>query len=815
MKISLNWLKNYVDLSVNNTAIEEALTLIGFEVEGVHVKGIPPLTNCVVGEILSSEQHPNADRLSVCSVNVGLDEPQQIVCGAKNYKVGDRVPVALPGCVLPGDFTIKKSNLRGIKSNGMMCSTKELGLGDDHGGLLILEQRPEIGTPINDVFKDNDVIFDIEVTPNRPDCLSHVGIARELSAYFQSEFTYPFVQNSPGNPLREKHQPLLKSVSCSELDRCPYYSAWSVLNVKVGPSPEWLQKALTAIGLRPINNVVDVTNFVLHELGQPLHAFDAAKIANQQIIVRIAAEGETIQALDGKKYTLTSNDLVIADAVKPIAIAGIMGGTDTEVSEETTNIVLEAAYFGPARTRASSKRLGLSSDSSYRFERGIDPKGVEFAALRALDLILEVTGGELAGPGQILGHPPLVERAIELSPKWVNERLGFEVERTEIIRILESLQLTVKERHNDAHQTLLEVQIPSFRLDLDRPVDLLEEILRIYGTDKIPSALVNVPGYIAGDAPVSVFVAETAQMLAANRFNECVHYSMRCQKEVAFWTDSSDAAISALANPLASDQSHLRSSLIPGLLDALALNQNRLTQPRRFFETGRCFIPVEGKLWETIAVGFTIVEPKETSWKPIAKPDFEQLRPLIDSVLDSAGFAIKHSSEIELITQKGPWQIAQSAQWGSFSQGVIAQWGLLDVQMTDDRDIEGVVFAGHIVVLPEKLRLSVQRPKYQPYSSFPPAQRDLSLIVDAAIPAGVVEKDLLSLLQSKSEGFALENIRVFDVYQGTGIEDGKKSVTFSLQYRSSERTLQDSEVNQAFQSLQKTIQENTVYRIRS
>jgi phenylalanyl-tRNA synthetase beta chain len=286
MKLSLNWLKNYVTLNRPSSDIERALTMIGFEVEGVERKGLPPLPNVVVGEILTSEQHPNADRLSVTTVNVGEAEPRQIVCGAKNYKVGDRVPVALPGAVLPGDFKIKKGNLRGVKSDGMMCSAKELGMGEDHHGLLILEQRPAIGTPINDVFPGGDTIIDLEVTPNRPDCLSHMGVARELAAYFNAGLVYPDVQASPGDPFQAALPPVVQGIAVEVPSQCPHYRGYSIRGVKVGPSPEWLQAALRSIGLRPINNVVDVTNYVLHELGQPLHAFDAAKIGGGRIVVR-------------------------------------------------------------------------------------------------------------------------------------------------------------------------------------------------------------------------------------------------------------------------------------------------------------------------------------------------------------------------------------------------------------------------------------------------------------------------------------------------------------------------------------------------
>ena len=428
MKIGLNWLKRYLDIDRPSGEIEEALTLIGFEVEGVEHIGLAPMEDVVVGEVKASVQHPNADRLSVCQV---VTEPggeeRTIVCGAKNYSVGDRVAVALPGAVLPGDFKIGKSRLRGVESAGMLCSARELELGDDHEGILILGGELALGTSINEVFPEHDIVFDIEVTPNRPDCLSYIGIARELGAYFKLPFTYPvtdILRDPAGSGVEGE---LLDKVRVDSVVDCPHYRAYSIRGVTIGESPDWLQRLLRSVGLRPINNVVDVTNFVLLELGQPLHAFDAAKIRGDSLFIRSARDGESITTLDGKTRELDADMVVIADSERALAVGGVMGSEEAEVDGTTVDVVLEAAYFRPANIRRTAKLLGLSSDSAYRFERGVDPKGTEFAALRAIELIIETAGGAVSAPPLVEGSPPSVEREIAITPGFVCAALGFDV----------------------------------------------------------------------------------------------------------------------------------------------------------------------------------------------------------------------------------------------------------------------------------------------------------------------------------------------------------------------------------------------------
>ena len=414
MKISLNWLRDYVQLDASVDEINRAITFLGFEVEGVVSTGAPKLDNVVVGEILTRAKHPNADKLSVCTVDVGpAGGVKTIVCGAHNCDAGNRVLVALPGAVLPGNFQIKQSKIRGQSSDGMMCSPDEIGMGSDHSGLLILSGAPALGTPINQALPPGDTVFDIEITPNRPDCQSHLGIARELAAWFKLPLLYPQERFRGAMPDESSARPeLLSAVRVDAPEDCPLYTAHVITGIKVGPSPAWMQERLKAVGLRPINNVVDVGNYVMLELGQPMHAFDARKLGGNQIVVRRANDGEKITTLDGKERTLTSRMLVIADAQRPVVVAGIMGGENSGVADDTTDLVLECAVFKRQSIRWTSRKLVLSSDSSYRYERGVDPHGALEAAYRAIDLILETAGGKVVNPVFRIGGDVPWEREI-------------------------------------------------------------------------------------------------------------------------------------------------------------------------------------------------------------------------------------------------------------------------------------------------------------------------------------------------------------------------------------------------------------------
>lgn len=817
MKISLNWLKHYVDLNQTLAEIEEALTQIGFEVEGVEKKGLTPSKNIVVGEVLSRKPHPNADRLSVCQVRVGLeDDKREIVCGASNYKVGDRIPVALVGAVLPGNFKIKRTQLRGVTSEGMMCSARELGLGDDAAGLMILDQRPSIGTPIHNLFPTNDVIFDIEVTPNRPDCLSHIGIARELAAYFGFDCCYPEVKAS-ANPTQDQDtDPLLKKVVVEETDDCPHYTAYGICKVTVGPSPDWLRTAVESVGLRSINNVVDVTNFVLMELGQPLHAFDTAKIRNRTLVVRRAHKGEKVQTLDDKQRTLSNRMLVIADAERPLVIAGLMGSTEAEVKESTKDIILEAAYFNPLSIRQTSRDLTLSTDSSYRFERGVDLKGVAFAALRAIDLILQVAGGEFCGPVFKVGELPEIEREIETTPEFIRKRCGFGPDNQAIRAILESLELNIQVDHNEEDNEVWKVGIPSFREDLERPIDLVEEFLRIYGTAKIPTAPVIIKGVHREDDRLSIYGTKATESLVGQRFHQCIHYSLRTETEVKDWLDGSNPEKLALSNPLSSDQSHLRPSLLPGLLDTLKLNQDHKTGGDRLFEVGRTFRTHEDKIIELVSIGLIAVQVPETaSWLTREPLDFYTVKSIGLELLSMAGI---HSSQIDFQPSQSPnvWQEGHAARAGNFIDGFEIRLGLLNPSILKPWKISNGILAIDLVWLPEYLQQERPIPRFSPFSHFPSVNKDLALVVDKSVLASQVCRDLETIARSASKGsFEVESVKIFDVYTGKSLPEEKKSLALTLEFRALDRTLKDREVNRVLECIQKSISVQTPYLIRS
>jgi phenylalanyl-tRNA synthetase beta chain len=814
MLISHSWLSNYVDLSDKETEeIEYALTMIGFEVEGIKNTGLPDLPKVVVGEVLAREQHPDADRLGVCEVNVGADEPLQIVCGASNYKVGDRVPVAMVGARLPGDFKIKASKLRGVKSFGMMCSPRELGLGDDHHGLMILDGSPEVGTPINQVFTDSDTVFDIEVTPNRPDCLSHIGIARELSAYFKKPLSYPILETDFDGVRKTGDPALISGVEVQSPEDCPNYYAHSIKGVKIGPSPEWLKRYLEAVDQRPINNVVDITNFVLLEFGQPLHAFDAGKIRGNKIVVRKASEGEKIITLDEKERSLKSDMLVIADSEKPLVVAGVMGSVDAEVDDKTVDIVLESAYFAPSGIRKTSRTLGLSSDSSYRFERGVDPKGANFAALRAIDLILEIAGGELVGPVIQEGSEPNTESEIALDPQYIRNVAGFDISDDRLREIFESLECKVT---GDGDSWF--VGVPSWREDLYRPADLAEEAIRMNGTDQIPDAPVTVAGLIQEDASSATLNDRFSTYLAGQHFQECVHYSLRSGEESKRWFKQLNLEVLKLANPFTTDQTHLRISLLPGLLDTLKLNCARKTGMERVFEVGRVFQESNGAMFEMVSVAFAIFQPeRDFSWKTRESVDFYSVKSLLNVLGNQANIHLDGVGYQSITEDDSIWQPHHSASIGYLEEhGFIAQLGMLNVNLVKEWDLDGTVLAGSICLLPEKVSVGRDIVQFKPFSQFPPTEKDLALVVDGSLLAETVRRDLQKITKrAVNNRYELESVTIFDVYSGEGLPEGKKSLAFNMKFRSYDRTLTDKEVGEVFNMVQKEIQASTPYEVRS
>jgi len=807
VKISLNWLRDYVQLDAPVDEITRAITFLGFEVEGVAHTGAPKLDN--VGEILTRAKHPNADKLSVCTVDVGpAGGVKTIVCGANNCDAGNRVLVALPGAILPGNFEIKQSKIRGQSSDGMMCSPDEIGVGSDHSGLLLLAGQPALGAAMNDVLPPGDTVLDLEITPNRPDCQSHLGIARELAAWFKLPLLYPQEKFRGDIDDATARTDLLSAVLVESPTDCPLYTAHIITGIKIGPSPAWMQERLRAVGLRPINNVVDVGNYVMLETGQPLHAFDAKKLGGNQIVVRRATEGEKITTLDGKERTLSSRMLVIAAAQRPVVIAGVMGGENSGVSDDTTDLVLECAVFKRQSIRWTSRKVGLTSDSSYRYERGVDPHGALEAAWRAVDLILETAGGKVAGPVYKIGGEVPWQREIVVTHDYITDKIGFDIPAADMRAAFESLELTItREEPTEKRGPAWTVSIPSWRDDLDRPIDLVEEVLRLYGTEKIPPAVVTAPGLVGDDDPTILFNRRVTDYLVGHDFHECVNYTLRPAKELTTWVSQTAAQELALANPFVEDQSHLRPTLVMGLLDSLKLNQSRGVVASRLCETGRVFMEHNGQNLECAAVAFIIADPVgERAWLPRAAADFYTVKHHVAALAAAAGVDLARQS---LAPVAGPffgWQEGHSAAAGDLQHGWTARFGLLNLAMVKSLGLEGKIYGGIFTILPEKLAAAAERRRYADFSLFPAALRDLALVVDAATPAADVQQALAkSARAAAGKTLTVESVTVFDVYHGKGLPDGKKSLAFSLVFRSAERTLTDDEVNAALMKIQADI----------
>lgn len=793
MKISLDWLSQHVDLSdISTEQLSDLLTFAGVEVEEIEEGKIHD--NVVVAEVLEREQHPDADKLSVCKVKHG-NETSQIVCGAKNFKVGDKVPLALPGTVMPSGMKIKKGKLRGVVSQGMMCSGSELGIPDDADGLLILDSTRELGAKINQLFP-LDTKLTIEVTPNRPDWLSHLGLAREVAAVTARELTSDPIPTSSSSTRAAKEAEIKLDADSA----CPYYTARLIKGVKVGPSPTWLKTRLEAIGLRPINNIVDITNFVLMEIGQPLHAFDVAKL-NGGIHVRQATSGEKLVALDGATYELTDADTVIADSKTALAIAGVMGGEDSGVTEATTDVLLESAYFVPPRIRKTSHRLTLSSDSSYRFERGVDPQQVLAASELATKLILDLAGGEAEAEIQVAGAPPQLNQELELDHAGCCKLLGTEIPDDRIVEILASLGLE-KVAFNAGISTWT---VPSYRLDLDRAVDLIEEVARIYGLDNIPSkgkALTSIPR--PEDTTYDVAM-HCKRRLVSLGFCETPTLSMVSESQVRTAVAGHERTAVPIKNPLGADYKMMRTTLLAGLavnelssglLNVASRNANLGAPSARLFEIGNVY-STDGE--ETLVSLLIAGDANDISWMT-TKPrslSVHDLRGVIEALLPNVPMTLEAIDDDHLALA------AEVTVSLSGNQTKLGALGRCKPEQARKIGYGGVLVAE--LKLKTIQKLLAKPAQYQEISPFPAITRDVAMEINATVPNQSVDSFFRTYKEDLLESFAL-----FDVFadpSGEKMDATKKSLAYTITYRSKTKTLESKTVDKAHAKLLKALQE--------
>jgi phenylalanyl-tRNA synthetase beta chain len=774
MYLSLNWLRDFVDWTGSASELDDLFTRAGVKVEDIKQKGTE-LPNVVVAQILESSRHPNADRLSVCRVDDGSDRPRQIVCGAKNYRPGDKVALALPGAVLPGGVKIKVGKLRGVESEGLLCSSKELGLADDAEGLLILPKEAPVGKPLSQVYP-NDTIFELEITPNRPDWLSHLGLAREVAAFSGRRLRAPKIEVPE---ISNAHDGI---VSVQATDLCPFYAVRRIRGVKVAPSPQWLSERLTAAGLRPINNIVDITNYVMLELGQPLHAFDASKV-HGGIVVRRARPGEDFPALDGNNYQLTAGDLAIADGHGPIALAGVMGGEESGVDESTTDVLLESAYFEPSCVRRSARLHGLHSESSYRFERGVDPSGVLIASARAARLIEEIAGGRGDEKVTTAGTLPAPPGTVKLRLARCRALLGAELSAEEIHDALVRLGLAPVAESEGS----VEWEIPSHRRDLTREADLIEEVARVVGIERIPSRIGASPAHPSEADEAYDFRAAVRQQLSGLGLSEARTSTLVSEKML--WRN---AAALRLRNPVGEDQAFLRTSLLPGLIAALERNIRHGAPSIALYEIGRTFHQGESEERETLAMtlyGETAMrswrggEVRGFDWHD-AKGIVEALAPVpLICIRDQDDSCLALSAEV-FAGEKRIGMLGQLAP--AFARALDATKPVLVAELSLDT-----------------LRMLRRKPAFHDIPKFPPVVRDIAVVCPIGLPYGDIESELW-----KANENLLARIEVFDVFtdpSGKILPPDRKSIAISLTFRARERTLESEEVNAACERLKQQL----------
>ncbi|ADY54311.1 phenylalanyl-tRNA synthetase beta subunit [Pseudopedobacter saltans DSM 12145] len=798
MKISYNWLKQFLDINSTPEEISKILTAIGLEVESLEkVQAVPGgLEGLVIGYVKEAIQHPNADRLRVTKVDVGLGEDLQVVCGAPNVSAGQKVVVATVGTtVYPNTgepFKINKSKIRGEVSEGMICAEDEIGLGESHDGIMVLADDAKIGMPAKEFFNLNDdYLFEIGLTPNRADAASHLGVARDIAAFLEIPVKKSDVE---AFKIESTVSPIVVEVADENLAQ--RYSGVSISGISVKESPQWLKEKLAVIGVRSINNVVDVTNYVLHDLGQPLHAFDAKEIIGNKVVVKTAEEGRSFVTLDGVERKLTASDLIIYNAEEPMCIAGVFGGLNSGVKESTTDIFLESAYFNAVSVRKTSKRFGLKTDSSFRFERGTDPEITVYALKRAALLIQEVAGGTISS--EIFDHypKPVTDFKVNLSINHVNRLIGQEIGEEKIKSIIRSLGIRILSE-NDGE---LSLSVPSYKVDVTRDVDVIEEVLRIYGYDNIaiPNKVNASLNYTS--KPDRESVQQTiSDLLSANGFYEILSNSLT----KSAYSKDLDHAVKIL-NPLSSDLDVMRQSMIFSGLEAVAYNSNRKNSDLKFYEFGKIYAVYEDKYVETPELAVFITgKANQATWNSsAAHTDFYSIKSVVDNILARLNIVNLNSDELN------DEDFAYGVKYNK-GQKTLVKFGAVSGSALKQADVDKPVFAA---VFDWNLVLTVIRSNkitYKEVSKFPAVRRDLSMLIDTNVTF-----EQLKRIAVKTEKNLLKAVDVFDVYQGDKLPAGKKSYALSFVLQDEEKTLADKQIDAVMQKIILNLEKESGAEIR-
>lgn len=799
MKVSLSWLKDYIAIDMDPQQLAESLTMAGLEVDSVSDR-YAYLKSVVVGRIAQVKPHPNADKLTICRVHT-KDRDWDIVCGAPNVKEGILAPLAKPGTVFPDGSRLGKSVIRGESSEGMLCSEAELGLGIDKSGIMTLDSSMRVGDRLTDALALHDRVFEFDLTPNRPDCLSVIGIAREIAAIQKIPLKYPdYKIEDKTDTIHE-----ISSVTIAAPDHCPRYSARLVENVKVKASPFWLQDRLLSVGLRPINNIVDITNFVMMETGQPLHGFDFDFLEGNRIVVRTAAEGEKFITLDEKERTLRADTLMICDGAKAVGVGGVMGGLDSEIKATTTRVLIEGAYFNPVSIRRTSKNLGLGTDASHRFERGVDPEGTVRAVNRAAKLMVELGGGSHVG-GLIDEYPkPQTVKSVDLSVKRTHRLLGIEPDAKLIKNLLESIEFKVEKMTSENGDERLTCVPPTFRVDISRPEDLMEEVARLSGYNNIPTSFPQMPSEARTPTRRLEFRNKLKRLMSGFGFTETITYSFDCElsrDRLRFKKQDPRRKLIRILNPLTEDQEVMRTSLIPGMLGAMRHNIAQQIKNLKIFEIGKIFIksdqqslPLEPEMLTALWTGAR----NEASWHHReVSCDFYDIKGCAEGLiralkLDKVRFTRMPDVSCDYTRPGYTAQILanglQVGLVGEIHPEVCTNFDLKQAAYIFELDLEKII------------SLIPPTTGSRPIPRFPAIYRDITLIVDR----GVETQAVLETVENIREEL-VESLHLFDVFEGDPIAAGKKSVSFRVIYRSSDKTLEDDDVN----DLHRAITDNLV-----